>query len=564
MFKKLRENFSLRLLVSYVVIFMLSITAMGGIYYYMTTNVLQKNTMANLKLILQQIESGCDRKMAEVRNIGENFVYDTRLYYYLNKEQNALGSHGIINDYLTPKASTMLTVANSDISIKLYIQNDSIPEVYYTSDRVYRRLEILHMSRIENSEFYRDYKAQGKLFMWQQVENDAENNNISLLMNMIDDNAHQSGLLRVVVNIDDLFGNVKSENLNNQIYACLYDSSGKVIYKNHDIKESDMSNYLQSSHMLEQGDIKLVLYVPRSVVFDDVNNTFKNIMLVGFLLLCLILTGGLFILKNMYRNFNNIMAGIEQFQNGNLDYSIPVERNDEFGRISIQLNRFSSSISQLIDDVTNAMIQTRDMEYQTLRAKVNPHFLYNILSIIGRQAKAGKTQELEKMIKKTALFYRMALSDKGEDKNTLAGEVNFVKSYVDILNIQYKNNIKVSYDINDILLNCVVPPFIIQPFVENAVKHAMVDGKISIIIKAYINDDMLFINIVDDGIGMTEETLKKLTTSKECGYGVYNVNMRLRLRYDNPKYAVGVESRYNEGTKIIISLPYEQKEDADV
>lgn len=116
------------------------------------------------------------------------------------------------------------------------------------------------------------------------------------------------------------------------------------------------------------------------------------------------------------------------------------------------------------------------------------------------------------------------------------------------------------------MLDCIIPSFTLQPIVENSVKHAIVDGKITITVSAHYNsrENLVEIVVQDDGIGMTEQQLKELFTLRENrGYGLYNINERIRLKYADPKYNIYCESTYGKGAKIILTIAYEKSGEAE-
>ena len=183
-------------------------------------------------------------------------------------------------------------------------------------------------------------------------------------------------------------------------------------------------------------------------------------------------------------------------------------------------------------------------------------------------AKAGETDGIVKIVDKTAKFYRSALSKKSE-MGTVGSELDILRHYFEIIDIQRPGAVTVEYNIDDNVMQCCIPSFTLQPIVENSIKHAMIDGKIIIKISASYEprDNTLVIVIADNGMGMTDEQIKELFLLRENrGYGLYNINERIRLKYSDAKYNIRCESKYGEGTRIILTLPPEfyMEEQTDV
>ena len=252
---------------------------------------------------------------------------------------------------------------------------------------------------------------------------------------------------------------------------------------------------------------------------------------------------------------DSIVDGIREFQSGNYEARISGVGSDEFAAIAKAFNGMAQSTEHLVNDVYEVMIQKQDAELQMLQAKINPHFMYNIFSIISQLASAGKDEDIIQIARKTSGFYRRALSRR-TDGNTLADEIAILDDYFDIIEIQRPGAVQKRYEIEPGLEACLMPNFILQPIVENAVKHAMVDGKIGITVRACREGADMRITVSDDGIGMTPQQAEEIFRFRPgSGYGLYNISERMRLRYSEARYDITCESRYGQGTDIILVLP---------
>jgi len=202
-----------------------------------------------------------------------------------------------------------------------------------------------------------------------------------------------------------------------------------------------------------------------------------------------------------------------------------------------------------------------DAEIRALQAQINPHFLFNALNTINTYCRTDPDLARKLLVKLSDYFRRnLAEADKFI---TIETEINHIKSYLSIEKARFGEKINVVFKIDELLLNVLIPPLILQPLVENAVRHGLLPkrhgGRINVtIIKE--QRDVVF-TIRDDGVGMSADRLKSLFDEKnvksENGLGIAlsNVNSRLCSLYGKD-YALKIESAPKKGTIVILKVPY--------
>ena len=153
-------------------------------------------------------------------------------------------------------------------------------------------------------------------------------------------------------------------------------------------------------------------------------------------------------------------------------------------------------IQKLIQKVKDEQRQLRLSEISIVRAQINPHFLYNTLDAVSALALIKDNESAYTITQALENFYRISLSS-GKDVITVEDEINCIKSYVQILNIRYKDSFDVIYEIDDGMLGHSILKLILQPFVENAITHgvrnkhaikAVGDGEITLGVTANANE----------------------------------------------------------------------------
>jgi LytS/YehU family sensor histidine kinase len=194
-------------------------------------------------------------------------------------------------------------------------------------------------------------------------------------------------------------------------------------------------------------------------------------------------------------------------------------------------------------------------ELRALRAQIHPHFLFNALSTISYFCRANPSKARELIID-LSNYFRKTLKQ-GEDMVPLNEELDLIISYMNIEKARFGDKIKLFIDIPNDLYQVKVPNFIIQPLVENSIKHGLSctpdGGTVSIIAKP--NKKYIIFTISDTGIGM-ENGLCENTLNENTGIGLKNVNNRLKYMYGKES-SLMIRSKKDIGTEISFRIPKE-------
>jgi two-component system sensor histidine kinase YesM len=193
----------------------------------------------------------------------------------------------------------------------------------------------------------------------------------------------------------------------------------------------------------------------------------------------------------------------------------------------------------------------KETELQALQQQINPHFLYNTLDAIAWLAKIKKETEIERLVMALAQFFRISLH-KGDKFITVDEEVELIKNFIEIELIRFPDKFNITYNIDEEIRNVETMKLILQPIVENAIKHGIsgLGVKGNITIKAYGQDGYICYEVIDDGIGFDPNS-DCLNKKHSSGYGIKNVDERIKLEYGND-CGVTVFSKPHGGTKVII------------
>jgi Putative regulator of cell autolysis len=192
-------------------------------------------------------------------------------------------------------------------------------------------------------------------------------------------------------------------------------------------------------------------------------------------------------------------------------------------------------------------------EFRALRAQIEPHFLFNALNTISSFCRTNPVRARELIID-LSNYFRQTLK-RQEDFISLKDEIDFVQSYLSIEKARFGDRLKLIIDIPENMMIMKVPAFILQPIIENSIKHGILPKPSggSVFLKASCFQGEILFTIEDTGVGMEAERLKEVV-NKWPGIGLKNVNERLKLLYGD-KYKLNITTFLNEGTKVSFLIP---------
>lgn len=247
---------------------------------------------------------------------------------------------------------------------------------------------------------------------------------------------------------------------------------------------------------------------------------------------------------------------------------------DEVGILANSYNSMIAEIRQHIkaleeekEHVKEIQKQKRKIELLALQAQINPHFLYNTLNMITWQAVDLGADEISIISNALGKYFRISLS-RGREVITIREEIEHIKSYLEIQKIRYKTKLNYSINIPEEICLYFTIKLILQPLVENALYHGIKVKEGNGIINIYANadDEKIEIIVEDDGVGIDNDKfellnskLKQGIVDSTSGYGIYNVNNRLRLYYGE-SYGLRLEKADNTGIKSIVTIPVVERE----
>ena len=241
------------------------------------------------------------------------------------------------------------------------------------------------------------------------------------------------------------------------------------------------------------------------------------------------------------RQVDKLMVKIKEIERGNLKIQPDIKKVNEFYQLDKTLCSMAQNIDKLTTDIVKAVKQKEEIEIKYLQMQMNPHFLYNLLSVIRWIAFNNQQEKIITVVDNLSNFYRIALS-KGSEIIPINSEISLVKSYIELQNLYCSPGINFTVNINEELSNIKISKMTLQPFIENSVVHGRVgDRELNIVANIVkMDENIISITIEDDGVGVSEEVVNYIKGLNEEGstmegkhYGITNTLARLNLLYND-------------------------------
>ena len=279
---------------------------------------------------------------------------------------------------------------------------------------------------------------------------------------------------------------------------------------------------------------------------------------VGLIIVALLISS--LIARNITLPIQKLRDSMKSVQKGNFDIEdIEVISDNEIGSLTRSFNVMTHRIWELMEQNVKEQEQKRKIELKALQSQINPHFLYNTLSLINWKALAAGEEDISRMTLAMSTFYRTALN-RGRNVLQVEAELSNTRAYLEIQSMLHDGDFDYEIEVQPEILQCESLNLILQPLVENAIHHGIeekTDGRGKISVRGWKEDNCVWFMVEDNGVGMEQKVADKILTMESKGYGVRNVDERIRLCYGE-KYAMKVESVVGKGTKMTIHFPAKQ------
>lgn len=480
-------------------------------------------------------------------------------------------------------------------SLKYFNPNINQITIYLDKDIVKHDTTVDALHTIEGEKWYREYKdSLSQKVKW--IIDGKEKKSFSARTMPIMEQNKQKGILYLDVNYDTLFSGF--DDISRDGYGLyVIDKAGNVLFekdtfdqkagnktgakkdgkdqstqngtagksrlslkklkeKMADQEKGKRSNYLIVSADAGVDDWQVIAYQPQKMMAREVQTLV--VLILGIIAICIVtsVVASKAFSRFVVRDIKRLRDNMQAVEEGNMELMVTSDAKDEVGSLIRGFGSMLGEINRLIHEVYESKLTQRKSEMTALQAQINPHFLYNSLSLINWKALEAGQQDISKITLALSSFYRTSLN-RGKNVLTIEKEIENMKSYLEIQLCMHDNDFDVIMDIDEEILQYQTLNLLLQPLVENAIDHGIdlkEDGRGYIKIIGRKDDSNIYLTVEDNGVGIEPELLSSILEFKTKGYGVRNVNQRIQLYYGE-EYCLKIESEAGKGTRCTINIP---------
>lgn len=563
--------------ISFTIVAVAGMIVVGGALYLRFLNSTEEVVSKNNQSIIEQVNLNLDSYLRNMMKIS-----DTIYYRAIKKTDMAFEN--------IKKEMDLIYEANKDnlISITLFSEYGEIIDSYPLQQlksnidprdnewfqNARNKKENLHFStpHVQNLFYDPNYKYTWVVSLSRAVE-------------ITKSGKTSSGVLLVDMNFSGIEQICKNVEVSKNGYVYLIDTDGEIIYhprqqliysnliteNNYEAAKFEDGNHIENF----EGDkrlvtVKTVGYTGWKLVaispMSDVTAGYYEFRIFAIFIMIfaifILISINMFVSSRIANPIRALEKAVKEFENGVVSLNIPKNGSYEIQHLAKAIKSMVNQMNLLMENIMIEQEAKRKSELNALQAQINPHFLYNTLDSIIWMIENENYDGSIVMVTALARFFRISLS-KGRNVITVRDELEHARNYLTIQNIRYKNKFSYSIQADEETLYLTSIKLIIQPLIENAIYHGMeyMSGEGDILVKSYKKNEDLYIDIIDNGLGMLQEVADKLLTEevnnqqrKGSGIGLKNVHERIKL-YFGVEYGLEIYSEPDEGTIIRIHMP---------
>lgn len=548
-------TFRRKVLLSFLLVSLIPVLILGTFSYLQTRNLLIRREKDGLKETLNQSVITLDSNLATYKNVMDNIVWDTQLKQALAKRyENNYEMYLMYRDVIDPMLLRVRNLNPQINQLSLYSANTTLNA---------HGGNLMEISRLEELPFeLSDYRIH-----WQA---DTQGH-MELYCGIYPEIYQEENVVYMSVDYEAVFGFLRE--LFQQDYGVLItDEKQKPVFTYSDFSDSRLNGNPDVGQMIETGELEqyvlektelpisqwtVYLYRPLAVISRSALSITAMVAVMVGICIVIIMILSFALTRSVVYPLQRLIENMDMIEEGNFSVNIKAQGKDEIGLLIGRFRAMVQRLNHLVNEVYKSKIDQQAYEMRALQAQINPHFLYNSLSLINWKAIMAEQEEISEMTQLLSTFYRTTLN-KGRNVTTVKGEWENTCSYVRIQNMLHSGKLQLTMEIEDTILEYEILNLLLQPLVENAIVHGLdhktgPGEKVLRITGKKERENLIFI-VEDNGCGMPEETLKDILTVESKGYGVQNVHHRIQLCYGQG-YGLFFESKPGVGTRVVLRIP---------
>lgn len=549
-----------KLAIFYFLFCFLPVMLLFWLSFLQMRSIIDDKGKMNLQSYLQQSVSSMDRTLDGYNSLSDYIAFDRTLAEVFSMEY---GTPYEQYEQLTQKVDPILRTAS-------YFHGGMQQITIYTDNGMVKHdTTVAPVSEIEETDWYQKTLEHPGLNWFANYQEETLFSARKLAFSGAREGVN---ILYMDVDYQKLF-TPYAETLISECGLYITDQDGKLVFEESRFSGKNQNYDLTYSEFLEQRDRGSTDYI---ILCEQSNTTGWTVWLyqpvglageamrpigvmAGVTILICIFAAVLayFITSGMVSSrIERLTHFMQEVQEGSMDMQMESDDRDEIGMLYRGFGSMMKRIRTLINEVYLSKITQKEAELKALQAQINPHFLYNTLSLINWKALAAGEEDISRMTLTLSTFYRTALN-RGRNVLQVETELSNTRAYLEIQSMLHDGDFDYEIEAQTEILQCESLNLILQPLVENAIHHGIeekTDGRGKITVRGWKEDNCVWFMVEDNGVGMEQEVADKILTMESKGYGVRNVDERIRLCYGE-KYAMKVESVVGKGTKMTIHFP---------
>ncbi|RLQ90184.1 sensor histidine kinase [Planomicrobium sp. Y74] len=582
------KNYRLRtkLIVTYFLLTFIPMSLLGYIAYNQYTASIEEQVGEYIPKLLDQANENIANQIREISSLPEVLYNSDQIVEILR------------NDALQNRSSLM----QDEFTVNTYLSRNFIngesPDILgvfvLSKDRIFQSTKIP----------YSNFGLDQSLSYGQNIELNGEevfllphqtslrfegDPPFVLIMKQLNDLENRTDLGTVMIAVESTFFKKVIDELNDEGNADLWmmDKNGRIIYhtdpsmiRETDRESADYPKIDGSFRTVQEDESRLISLnylqetdwiLAHSILASNLTertDLVRNVTIIVFLIFVLISTAiSILLAWNVSRPLNQLTNVMKKVEQGDFDVDLPAGSTDEVGILANNFNSMVLEIKDLIRKNYQIELKQKEAELYALQSQINPHFMYNTLETIAMSVEDDEKDTVIEMVTLLGRMLRFSIGNK-EDVVTISDELSHVKDYLTIQKIRFEEKLDFAIETELDTEQYGTPKFILQPLIENAIKHGLVYGNkthIHISVKRERRNDgteEIIFGVRDDGSGIQPEKLADINLMLEAGsmskrddhFGLMNVQARILINFGST-YGLTLSSSLNQGTDVQIRIP---------
>lgn len=559
--KKLRQwyrnlKFRKKVLFSMLLASLLPVVLLGIFCYFQCRNLLIQREEEMLSQTLEQNVTILTGNLNLYKSYMDSIVWDDNLQQALETDyEDNLQMYVAYRDIIDPVIFNMENLDSAVKQVTIYSTNDTL----YPHGKNFLPAEQMKLNM--------DELERGRVLWDARPESDE----LNIYCKMYSEYGRYENVILISLDYSEVFSiftNLFSDDYGIEIT----DNDGNIIFSfaqkntDHNVQNSAVKHtadaerekdYVIKTEKIDTVNWMAELQRPVTEISASARSITVLVLIVIFGCCALVAFLSLTLARSVTKPVNELVENIEQIELGSLSVDGVNESQDEIGHLFRSFKRMMERLNDMINQVYQSRILQQQYEMKALQAQINPHFLYNTLSLINWKAIMAEQTEISEMAQLLSTFYRTTLN-KGKSTISVKGEWDNTCSYVKIQQMLHSGKFEAVLEIDANILKYQMINLLLQPLVENAIIHGLdhkeTEGKKILEVYGGEKKDDLIFTVRDNGCGMSEKTIGNILIEQTKGYGVQNVHHRIQLYYGE-KYGLAYQSEINEGTTVTLIIP---------